>query len=373
MARNWYIGDPTPAFTARCTASDNFIYDSVAGRYVVLTFFGSAAIEKNYKAIQHIRSHTEFLNDYRGTFFGVSVDPTDYTAKRLEQSLPGTRYFWDFDYKVSRLYGAMEAGEIVPEQGFSYRSFTLVLDPMLRVMAYIPLKDLEEHNRMFDAVIAGLPPVDGHAGVKMTAPVLILPRVFEPEFCRNLIRLYQENGGEESGFMREVNGKTVGILDNTFKKRKDFQVEDETLKKEIIKRFARRIFPEIKRAYQYEVTRVERYLVACYDSQTGGYFRAHRDNTTKGTAHRRFACTINLNADEFEGGELRFPEFGSQSYRAPTGGAVVFSCSLLHEALPVTKGRRYAFLPFFYDDEGDRIRQQNQAFLQAPPAPAAAG
>ena len=49
--------------------------------------------------------------------------------------------------------------------------------------------------------------------------------------------------------------------------------------------------------------------------------------------------TINLNADDYEGGDLRFPEFGPRTYRAPTGGAVVFSCSLLHEATPVTRGR----------------------------------
>ena len=48
-------------------------------------------------------------------------------------------------------------------------------------------------------------------------------------------------------------------------------------------------------------------------------------------------------ADEFEGRQLWFPEFSRRLYKAPTGGAVVFSCSLLHEATPVTRGRRYAF------------------------------
>ena len=71
----------------------------------------------------------------------------------------------------------------------------------------------------------------------------------------------------------------------------------------------------------------------------------HRDNTTRGTAHRRFAVTINLNDGPWEGGDLRFPEYGPQTYRAPTGGAVVFSCSLLHECTPVTRGERYCFLP----------------------------
>jgi len=113
-------------------------------------------------------------------------------------------------------------------------------------------------------------------------------------------------------------------------------------------------------------TRIERYIVACYDAGEGGYFRAHRDNTTRGTAHRRFAVTLNLNAEEYAGGELRFPEYDDRSYRAPTGGAVVFGCSMLHEALPVTKGTRYCVLPFLYDEQGARVRAKNAAFLDDP-------
>jgi predicted 2-oxoglutarate/Fe(II)-dependent dioxygenase YbiX len=89
---------------------------------------------------------------------------------------------------------------------------------------------------------------------------------------------------------------------------------------------------------------------------------AHRDNTTKGTAHRRFAVTINLN-DDFEGGELVFSEFGPRRYRAPPGGAVVFSCSLLHQVVPVTRGIRYATLPFLHDEAAEKEYEETQKFL----------
>jgi len=110
------------------------------------------------------------------------------------------------------------------------------------------------------------------------------------------------------------------------------------------------------------VTHMERYIVACYSAEEGGHFRAHRDNTTKGTAHRRFAVSINLNED-FDGGEIRFPEYGPRSFKPPVGGAVVFSCSLLHAVSKMTRGRRYAFLPFLYDEEASKIREANNAFL----------
>jgi predicted 2-oxoglutarate/Fe(II)-dependent dioxygenase YbiX len=72
--------------------------------------------------------------------------------------------------------------------------------------------------------------------------------------------------------------------------------------------------------------------------------------------------SINL-SDDHVGGDLRFPEFGDRTYRPPLGGAVVFSCSLLHEATAVTGGRRFAFLPFLYDEDGARIREANNQFL----------
>ena len=95
-------------------------------------------------------------------------------------------------------------------------------------------------------------------------------------------------------------------------------------------------------------------MVSCYDAADGAVFHPHRDSTTQGTAHRKFACSINLNAG-FEGGDLRFAEYGRKTYRPPPGGAVVFSCAMLHEATRVTAGRRYAFLPFFYDEAGAEV------------------
>lgn len=159
--------------------------------------------------------------------------------------------------------------------------------------------------------------------------------------------------------MRQIDGKTVGVNDTRHKSRRDVNIEDQTLIAELQGRILRRVVPEIAKVHQFKVTRMERYLVACYSAEEGGHFGAHRDNTTAGTAHRRFAVSVNLN-DDFEGGEVSFPEYGAQGFKAPPGGAVVFSCSLLHAVSRVTKGRRYAFLPFLYDDAAAELRARNR-------------
>jgi predicted 2-oxoglutarate/Fe(II)-dependent dioxygenase YbiX len=237
----------------------------------------------------------------------------------------------------------------------------------MRVIANIPFGEPEQHADAVSAVLDRLPAPSLHAGAPTPAPVLMLPRVFEPELCRALIDLYEWRGGGDSGFMKDENGRTVAVLDHSFKRRSDVSLEDspeyESYRAAIRARVVRRILPEIQKAFQFQITRMERYLIACYDSGTGGFFKAHRDNTTLGTVHRRFAVTINLNAEEYEGGDLRFPEFGDQTYRAPTGGCVVFSCGLLHEARPVTRGRRYACLPFLYDEEGAAVRARNRELV----------
>jgi predicted 2-oxoglutarate/Fe(II)-dependent dioxygenase YbiX len=107
---------------------------------------------------------------------------------------------------------------------------------------------------------------------------------------------------------------------------------------------------------------MDRYIVACYDADVGGHFHRHRDNVNAGARHRRFALSINLNND-FEGGDLIFPEFGRRTYRPPVGGAIVFSCGALHQVLPVTRGRRFAFLAFLYGEDDARERKTNNAKL----------
>ena len=152
------------------------------------------------------------------------------------------------------------------------------------------------------------------------------------------------------------------IHDHGHKRRRDCVIKDEKVIEQIRQRFARAVAPELRKAYQYHATRMERYLIGCYRADDGGHFVAHRDNTTKGTAHRRFAVSVNLNSD-FDGGEVSFPEYSRRGFKPPPGGAVVFSCSLLHSVSKVTRGCRYAFLPFMYDDDAAQIRKANNQFL----------
>ena len=358
---NLMRGDPAPRFRAATESNPQYIFDTVAGRYVVLCFFVSGGTPGAAAALQAVAANRHRFDDERLCFFGVTVDPNDRDSGRIQQSLPGVRYFWDFDGNVSRSYGAVPR-EAVAGEPVNARQFSVVLDPTLRVLEIIPFKPEGAACAELFACLDALPPPHLHAGQPLQAPVLVLPNVFEPAFCRDLIELHEARGGRDTGFMNDVAGKTVELLDPGRKRRRDFIVEDEGVILAVQRRIQRRIVPEIARLFFFDATRIERYLVGCYTAEDGGHFAAHRDNTTKGTAHRRFAVSINLN-DDFEGGEVSFPEYGAPGFKPPVGGAVVFSCSLMHAVSAVSRGRRYAFLPFLYDEAAARIRAANNRFL----------
>ncbi len=369
MAQFLSPGDPAPWFVAPCAGNPTYNLNTVAGRYVVLCFYGTAEHAALAAMLAAFAERRDLFDDSNVAFFAVSASRDDERLDRVRDRIPGFRVFWDFGLRIARAYGVCEKS--ATSAPAPYRPVSYVLDPDLRVIATLPIGDPARHVDELCRCVAALPRRGQPNFTVGHAPVLVLPRVFEPEFCRELIALYEQRGGADSGFMRTdpESGKTIGVIDYGHKRRRDYFITEDEVKSAILSRLERRLVPAIRKAFQFRATRIERYVIACYDAGEGGYFRPHRDDTTKGTAHRRFAVTINLNAEEYEGGDLRFPEYDTKTYRAPTGGAVVFSCSVLHEATPVTRGRRYCVLPFLYDEEAAQVRQANLKYVASADPP----
>ena len=186
-------------------------------------------------------------------------------------------------------------------------------------------------------------------------PVLLVPNVLNQKDCFNLINIFETRGSDfvEPGHMQLGNRKTdckMRIPDQGRQDRVDHWVVETDTQNFISNRLQKRLFPEIKRAFNYEITRHERYRIARYEGVRGGEKVGHRDNNEPSVAHRRFAVTINLNSEWYEGAELKFPEFSPKLYKPKTGSAIVFSCSLLHEVVEMRSGSRFALLGFLFGE-----------------------
>jgi peroxiredoxin len=343
------LGDPVPWFSAATITGSRFHLQVAAGRWIVLCFLGPADGAQARQKLAGLLADADLFDEDRLTAHVVLTTPPAESPAEICNS--AFSFLADYDRALSRSYGALET------------SRTVVLDPMLRAVANIAWNHLDDHLAGLRDLLRSLPRVDDAAGVPMNAPVLIVPRVFDFPFCELLVKLYDRMGGKDSGFMLDVAGKTQTVVDHRLKRRNDLPLVAPELREAICDQLRRRLLPAIKAYFQFDATRMDRYIVACYDSAVGGHFYRHRDNVNAGAQHRRFAVTLNLNKD-YDGCDLQFPEFGRKIYRAPVGGAVVFSCGALHQVTPITRGRRYAFLAFLYGEADAALREANNERLQ---------
>lgn len=248
--------------------------------------------------------------------------------------------------------GAVATHLLGPSVAGLRRITAFVLDSNLRVIERLGYEADGDITGFLKRVAATQEREASHTAdpIRRQAPVLFIPRVMTEEFCDELIARFELDGGQPSGVAHLEGDKALWRPDPSVKMRRDVYVKEGDWLERIRDPLTRRVLPEIKRCFNFQVTQHEIFKLVCYDAKTGGYFRPHRDNESRDTQHRRFALTLNLNTGSYTGGQLRFPEFGPDCYEPERGGAIVFSSSLLHEVTPVTVGRRYVLLGFFFGE-----------------------
>ena len=312
------------------------------GTPTVLLFYDS---NKNASSLEELKHFQQALAQRPLSIFAINGEAPESNRRVFtERSIPFLA-FSDPDGAVRARYG-IEAG---------YKMTVLVLGSGLRVLSAHPVKEKESWADQVATLLDTLPqeePIE----ISSQAPVLLIPDVLDLRYCEQLISVWETEGNEETGVEQSKEGGRENVIDEEAKRRRDHTVTDPELLADLTYRVGRQVMPEVRKAFSFRATRFEGFKIARYDATVGGFFRAHRDNLSPGTAHRRFAMTLNLN-DGYEGGHLRFPEYGSHLYRPKAGSAIVFSGSLLHEALEVSKGQRFVLLSFLFGEEDARTLQ----------------
>lgn len=219
------------------------------------------------------------------------------------------------------------------------------LDPNQRIVAIA--KDLDGAGFADTALtaFARIAPHEPPKQISMQAPVLFIPEVLDSADCDRLIETWQA-GDKKKNFINVASGAQTSKTDRSEVKRRSDVIIEGALERHLLVTLMPRIAPEVERVFSFDKEwGFEKFRIGCYESKDSGFFRAHRDNPSEALSHRHFAASINLN-DGYEGGHLRFPEHGIDHYAPTKGGALIFSCGLLHEVVPVTAGHRFTLLTF---------------------------
>ena len=245
--------------------------------------------------------------------------------------------------------GAVKKGfRLTPDD----EAIACVLDANLRVLRSLPVRDLETAAGEIGAALASDASQVAAREIERPAPILVVPRVLTGDDCQQVIEIWGKEN-RETGVEQSLVGQREEVISHDNKSRRDHVVTGDDLLRSLTSKVGRRVIPEIRQAFAFKATRFEGFKIVRYDAEEGGLFHAHRDNLSPATAHRRFGLTVNLN-EGYEGGHIRFPEYGPNLYRPHAGAALLFSCALLHEVTPVTEGSRFALLSFIFGEEEAR-------------------
>lgn len=300
-------GDRVPEFILPDaeTRLHNF-YDLVRGRPAVLVLAANTARQEQWDEIKGYADIALVLDSAGVDLFIVTNDGVESMAM-VSKAIPAPA-IWLADIKgVVNL--ALRTGGKLDKSGL----ISLFLDSNQRVIA---IKGAEPgHAPWALGVLRGLS-AEAPLALGTVAPVLILPRVLDEEACR---RLLSQEG---------LSITPVPIAN---------PAEAEALSRLLL----RRIGPEVDRVFSFDDFRFESLALRQEDAAAGSSaLDRRRDNSDPETTGRSFALILDLEAGAYEGGGLRFPEYGPHLYRPATGAALVHAGGVLRELLPIESGRR---------------------------------
>jgi predicted 2-oxoglutarate/Fe(II)-dependent dioxygenase YbiX len=328
--RKMTIGDRAPNFILEDLAGEQReLYNTdLTGGPILLLIGGS----QSWKRLQRFATQ-EAVPEPFGAHRYALVDPDG-----VEPGLSGN------GFTLLRDPGEAVRNAYLDAAGLSAPAL-FALDPNQRIVAMAGAEDVADFGEIastaFDRIAPKFPP----RLITKQAPVLFIPEVLDNADCDRLINAWR-SGEKRKDVVNVASGQKTSQAGRSEVKRRSDVVIEGALERHLLVTLMPRIAPEIERVYAFDKEwGFEKFRIGCYEAEDAGFFRPHRDNPSEALSHRQFAASFNLN-DGYEGGYLRFPEYGVDHYAPPKGGVLIFSCGLLHEVVPITSGRRFTLLTF---------------------------
>nr|WP_275297545.1 redoxin domain-containing protein [Maricaulis parjimensis] len=346
------VGDYAPDFDALTPLGHRIrlFDDAMAGRPILLVFIGDLDCPHVARTFSDL-ARAERRIEQAGAHLVLVTSHTDGPRQRAlsrEQGLHAP-ILGDCNGALFARYGLVRGQDLEGE--IAARSFLITAHGQIHSITDHPRIPLEETMDALSDLTSG-PAADSGAGwIPGHAPILIIPKAFDPDDCETLIEHFNTSDGFRVAKPGpgEAGDYKFPVSDYNRQDRIDHVIKDQALLARLDKRINERVLPQIAKAFAFQVTRRETLHIARYAGPRQGIEIGHRDNTSPATQYRRFALSVALN-DDYEGGGLVFREFSNRGYRGEPGTAFVFSSSLLHEIEETTAGVRYNLISHFFND-----------------------
>src|SRR5688572_27208817 len=167
------------------------------------------------------------------------------------------------------------------------RMRVIVLDPNQRVAATFDSRALSAAAEAMEGLAGSLRSDGGRELLLKTpmAPVLVLPRVFEPDFCTQLVRLWGKGDHKDSG----VSSRYGNINMDHLKRTEDYMIVEPMMVKAISDRLAYRIGPELTKVFAFDRQfTFDAHVVLSYSADAQHFF-GDRKSTRLNSSHSQIS------------------------------------------------------------------------------------
>lgn len=114
----------------------------------------------------------------------------------------------------------------------------------------------------------------------------------------------------------------------------------------------------VKKDFNLNLKYRETYKIGTYYGEENGFYIPHTD-TQGNMDHRKISIVICLTkVDNYNGGIFKFIDL-KKDFKFDIGDAIIFDSRQLHGVEPVVKGKRQVLISFLWDEQGEKVRQQN--------------
>ena len=132
------IGDPAPWFSGtNGSVTDRIAFDELAGRFLLLFFFGSASRPDFAAALSALDPRGEIFDGEHALFLGVGNDPEDFARRRLPERV-GHKFLLDLNGNAARHYGLATFASATPSSIVNPTAF--LLSPSLQILNILPFE-----------------------------------------------------------------------------------------------------------------------------------------------------------------------------------------------------------------------------------------
>lgn len=321
-----------PKATIIDSTNNELPMSSFYGNICIFIYFLGGSSDKCIKLLKELNERYDLLKVMGVRVCAVCPQPSkELQTLQLKHNLKFKLYS-DPKFELGKKIVAAHDIDIKGEEAINVLRTIIIFDGFTRIRkTYQGEESSKDITSIINNLFSIFPMLYSSNIQPANVPVLNVPKVIPKKICKEIIDCFKDE--IQSDEQLEKFKKHLKLFDYKIKTY---------------------IAPQLKKAFGFECTRREEpYILKSTNENSNVQRIANLDSYS----YRRFSVVIFLNAEEFSGGAIQFPEFGLESFKPTSGDALIYSAGCLEKTRTIYAGNRWILGTYLYNEEDAKLRR----------------